>query len=36
MNDKSHSKQTNEPRIDAEEILEGILEWVGIEYTKTV
>ena len=31
MNDKSHSKQTNEPRIDAEEILEGILEWVGIE-----
>jgi len=31
MNDKRNPHQSNEPRIDAEEILTGVLEWVGIE-----
>jgi len=31
MNDKSIRDQSNAPRIDAEEILAGVLEWVGIE-----
>ena len=31
MNDKSNRDQSNVPRIDAEEILAGVLEWVGIE-----
>ena len=31
MNDKSIRNQSNAPRIDSEEILAGVLEWVGIE-----
>lgn len=31
MNDDRSGNKTNEPRIDAEEILAGVLEWVGIE-----
>jgi glutamate carboxypeptidase len=31
MNDKSNRDRPNVPRIDAEEILAGVLEWVGIE-----
>ena len=31
MNDESNPHQSNEPRIDAEEILTGVIEWVGIE-----
>jgi glutamate carboxypeptidase len=31
MNDERSGKQSNEPAIDAEEILAGVLEWVGIE-----
>jgi acetylornithine deacetylase/succinyl-diaminopimelate desuccinylase-like protein len=31
MNDKRSGDQSNEPNIDAEEILAGVLEWVGIE-----
>lgn len=31
MNDESNTRQTNEPGIDAEEILDGILQWVCIE-----
>ena len=31
MNDETNRNPSNEPRIDAEEILAGVLEWVGIE-----
>ena len=31
MNDEASRDQSNEPRIDPEEILSGVLEWVGIE-----
>ncbi len=31
MNDESNTRQTNEPGIDAEEILDGVLQWVCIE-----
>lgn len=31
MNDERSGDQSNEPNIDAEEILAGVLEWVGIE-----
>ncbi len=31
MNNKSIRDESNAPRIDAEEILAGVLEWVGIE-----
>ena len=31
MNDKSNRNDSNVPHIDAEEILTGVLEWVGIE-----
>jgi glutamate carboxypeptidase len=31
MNDTSNRDRPNVPRIDAEEILAGVLEWVGIE-----
>ena len=31
MNDETNRNPSNEPRIDAEEILSGVLEWVGIE-----
>lgn len=31
MHEKNNPSPSNEPRIDAEEILSGVLEWVGIE-----
>ena len=31
MNDERSGDQSNEPNIDAEEILAGVLEWVAIE-----